>query len=252
MKPKVSIITVCYNSSETIEDTILSVISQTYSNIEFIIVDGLSTDNTLEVANKYEKNISKLVSEKDNGLYDAINKGVDMATGEIIAILNSDDIYEDTFVIENIVNLFEKEKLDACYADLVYVDRIDTSKVIRHWESGTYKDGMFFNGWMPPHPTFYVRKEVYNKLGKFDLQFNSAADYEIMLRFIHKHKVKLGYLPRVIVRMRVGGISNVSLINRIKANREDKKAWRVNNLKPKPYTLIFKPLSKIGQFLKKN
>ena len=111
---------------------------------------------------------------------------------------------------------------------------------------------MFFKGWMPPHPTFYVRKEVYKKFGTFNLQFKSAADYEIMLRFIHKHKIKLGYLPRVIVRMRVGGVSNLSLLNRIKANREDKKAWKINNLKPKPYTLIFKPLSKIGQFLKKN
>ncbi|PCI99608.1 MAG: glycosyl transferase [Flavobacteriales bacterium] len=249
---KVSIITVCYNSSETIEATIKSVVSQTHNNIEYIIVDGKSTDNTLEIIENYKNNISKIISEKDNGLYDAINKGIELATGEIIAILNSDDLYEDNNVIENIVDLFEKEKLEACYADLVYVDRIDTEKVTRTWKSGSYKDGMFFNGWMPPHPTFFVKKEIYNKYGSFNLELKSAADYEIMLRFIHKHKIKLGYLPRVIVRMRIGGVSNISLINRIKANREDKKAWSINGIKPMPYTLIFKPLSKIGQFLKKN
>ncbi len=250
MHPKVSIVTVCYNSASTIEDTIKSVLSQTYTNIEYIIVDGKSSDNTLDIVSNYKTNIAKVVSEKDNGLYDAINKGINLSTGEIVAILNSDDFYQDEQVIEDIVKLFEKEQLDACYADLVYVDKLDTQKVTRLWKSGYYKKGMFFKGWMPPHPTFFVQKAIYEKFGTFNLTLKSAADYEIMLRFIHKHNIKLGYLPRVIVRMREGGISNITLKNRIKANREDKKAWIINDLKPKPFTLIFKPLSKIGQFFK--
>jgi glycosyltransferase len=252
MQPKVTVITVCYNSSKTIEDTIKSVINQSYSNIEYIIIDGLSTDNTLEIVNKYREKISIIISEKDNGLYDAINKGINLATGEIIANLNSDDFYIDNNVITDVVETFEKEKTNTLYADLYYVDALDTNKITRHWKSGNYKDGQFFKGWMPPHPTFFVKKSVYEKYGTFNLQLKSAADYEIMLRFIHRHKVKISYLPRVIVRMRVGGVSNASIINRLKANREDKKAWLINGLKPKPYTLLFKPLSKIGQFLKKN
>ncbi|MCB0410170.1 MAG: glycosyltransferase [Flavobacteriales bacterium] len=251
MKPKVSIITVCYNSSKTIEDTIQSVIKQTYYNIEYIIVDGLSTDNTLEIVNQYKDKITKIVSEKDNGLYDAINKGIGLASGDIIANLNSDDFYIDSNVIADVVTKMEEDNSDTLYADLYYVDAVDTNKVTRNWVSGPYKKGMFFKGWMPPHPTFFVRKKVYDQYGKFNLELKSAADYEIMLRFIHKHECSISYLPRVIVRMRVGGVSNVSIVNRLKANREDKKAWELNGLKPKPYTLIFKPLSKILQFVKK-
>jgi len=250
MKPKVSIITVCYNSAKTIEDTIQSVINQTYPNIEYIIVDGLSNDNTLEVVEKYTTQISKIVSENDNGLYDAINKGIELATGDIIAILNSDDFYVDNKVIVDVVSKMIEEESDTLYADLYYVDAIDTNKVVRNWVSGKYADGLFFKGWMPPHPTFFVKKEVYNKYGKFNLELKSAADYELMLRFIHKNKCSVSYLPRTVVRMRIGGVSNVSLLNRLKANREDKKAWEINGLKPKPYTLLFKPLSKLGQFFK--
>lgn len=250
MTSKVSIITVCYNSAETIEDTIQSVINQTYPNIEYIIVDGLSNDNTLEIVDKYKTQITKIVSEKDNGLYDAINKGVKLASGDIVAILNSDDFYIDNNVITDVVSKMKEEDSDTLYADLYYVNAIDTNKVVRNWVSGKYKSGSFYNGWMPPHPTFFVKKEVYNKYGIFNLELKSAADYELMLRFIHKHKCSISYLPRTVVRMRVGGVSNESLLNRLKANREDKKAWEINGLKPKPYTLLFKPLSKLGQFFK--
>ena len=251
MNPKISIITVCYNSAKTIEDTILSVINQTYDNIEYIIVDGLSTDNTLEIVNKYSDKIAKVVSENDAGLYDAINKGIGLAKGEIIANLNSDDFYIDNNVIADVVAKMEEEKSDTLYADLYYVDEIDTNKVVRNWVSGAYKKGAFFKGWMPPHPTFFVRKSIYDNYGKFSLELKSAADYEIMLRFIHKHECSISYLPRVVVRMRIGGVSNASIKNRLKANREDKRAWEMNGLKPKPYTLIFKPLSKVLQFVKK-
>jgi glycosyltransferase len=251
MQPKVSIITVCYNSENTIEDTLQSVINQTYDNIEYIIIDGNSTDNTLEIINKYQGKVAKVISENDDGLYDAINKGIDIATGEIIANLNSDDFYIDNTVIADVVDKMQSDNSDTLYADLYYVEALDSNKVVRNWVSGEYKKGMFFKGWMPPHPTFFVRKSVYDKYGKFNLELKSAADYEIMLRFIHKHECSISYLPRVVVRMRVGGVSNVSIKNRLKANREDKRAWELNGLKPKPYTLIFKPLSKVLQFVKK-
>lgn len=251
MQPKVSIITVCYNSAKTIEDTIKSVLSQNYTNIEYIIVDGLSTDNTLEIVNKYKNDIAVIVSEKDNGLYDAINKGISLANGDIIANLNSDDFYIDENVISDIVEKFNKQNTDLLYTDLYYVEEENTNKVTRYWKSGEYKKGAFLKGWMPPHPTFFVKKEVYKKYGDFNLKLKSAADYEIMLRFIHKYECTVSYLNRVTVRMRVGGVSNASLTNRIKANREDKLAWEINGLKPKPLTFILKPLSKINQFFSK-
>ena len=248
---KVSIITVSYNSAETIKDTIQSVVDQDYDNIEYLIVDGKSSDNTLEIVESFGDQISKVVSEKDNGIYDALNKGINMATGDLVAILNSDDVYASNQVISSIVSLMNAEGTDTAYADLVYVDRFDLNKVIRYWKSGAYKQGIFLKGWMPPHPTFFVKKEVYNKLGVFNLSLRTAADYEIMLRILHKHQTSVSYLPETIVRMRVGGVSNMSLKNRIKANREDKKAWELNGLKPGPMTLLFKPLSKIFQYIKK-
>jgi glycosyltransferase involved in cell wall biosynthesis len=251
LNPKVSIITVCYNSEKTIEDTIKSVINQSYPNIEYIVIDGVSNDNTLAIISKYKDKITKIVSEKDKGIYDAINKGIRLATGDIIANLNSDDFYIDNNVIADVVATFENEKTDTLYADLYYVDAVDTNKIVRYWKSKQYKEGLFLKGWMPPHPTFFVKKEVYQKYGLFDLQFKSAADYEIMLRFIHRFKTSIAYLPRVIVKMRVGGVSNANLKNRIKANQEDRRAWEVNGLKPTAFTLIFKPLSKLLQFVRK-
>lgn len=246
---KVSIITVTYNSANTILDTVQSVLEQTYTDIEYIIVDGKSTDNTIEKLAPFKEKISKIVSEKDRGMYDGLNKGIDMATGDIIGILNSDDFYTDSGVIKEVVDMFLSTKCEALYADLDYVDAEDTSKIIRKWNSGEYKSGDFFKGWMPPHPTFFVKKEVYQKFGKFTLELRSAADYELMLRLIHKNGILLSYLKRVIVKMRVGGMSNVSFKNRIKANIEDRKAWEINGIKPKFYTLWLKPLRKLKQYL---
>ncbi len=248
---KVSIITISYNSAETIEDTIKSVVSQDYPNIEYIIIDGASKDATLSIVDKYKDKIAKVISEKDKGIYDAMNKGVQNATGDIIGILNSDDYYYDTTVISEVVRLFEQEKTDGLYADLVYVDRADSEKIIRYWKSGKYTLGKFLKGWMPPHPTFFVKKEVYTHFGLYNTDLRSAADYEFMLRVIHKHKISLTYMPRVLTKMRVGGMSNVSLKNRWRANMEDRRAWKINGIKPRWYTLTVKPLSKLFQFLNK-
>lgn len=245
---RVSIITVCYNSSETIESTIQSVISQDYSNIEYIIVDGKSTDNTLQIIEKYRSKISKIISEQDDGIYYALNKGIEAATGDIIALLHSDDFYSSPQIISKVVKLFIEQNIDTVYGDLQYVDRTEISKIKRNWKSGEYKEGLFLKGWMPPHPAFFVRTSCYEKYGAFNTSLRSASDYELMLRLLHKYKCSTAYIPEVLVKMRVGGKSNVTLINRIKANREDKKAWLLNGLKPGMFTLLLKPFSKLGQF----
>ena len=245
---KISVITVCYNSVSTIEATILSVLQQSYATIEYIVVDGDSNDGTKSVLEKYRDKITKIVSEKDKGLYDALNKGIKLATGDVIAFLHADDFYTDPTVIEKYVKVFEGGNYDAVYANLFYVDADDTTKVKRKWNSGEYNHGAFLNGWMPPHPTLFVRKEIYEKYGSFNTDFKTSADYELMLRLIHKHKIKLGYLKEFTVKMRVGGQSNSSLNNRIKANLEDRRAWEVNQLKPRFYTLLLKPFRKISQF----
>ena len=274
MNPKVTIITVCFNAAQTITDTIESVLGQDYPNLEYIVIDGKSSDKSLEIINQYQSQISMIISETDQGMYDALNKGIGMATGEIIGMLNADDYYIDEKVISDVVKTMtssyakasEDEKdedaapasrredgnpasINACYADLYYVDNKNTDKVIRKWRSGVYKREKFKHGWMPPHPAFFLRKEAYEKYGGFNLDFKSAADYELMLRMLYKHKLNAAYLPRYIVKMRVGGMSNASLLNRLKANKEDRKAWTVNGLKPGIHTLTFKPLRKLIQYL---
>jgi glycosyltransferase involved in cell wall biosynthesis len=248
---KVSIITIAYNSQETIADTIRSVAGQDYPYIEYIIVDGNSSDNTIEIVKSFGAVVTKLISEKDQGIYDAMNKGVKMATGDIIGILNSDDFYTDRSVISDIVKRIEESGAEGLYGDLVYVNRDQPDKVVRSWKAGEYRHGKFLSGWMPPHPTFFVKRLCYEKFGLYTLELRSAADYELMLRFIHKHQIKMTYLSRVITKMRLGGQSNVTLMNRIKANLEDRKAWKMNGIHPGAFTLTRKPLSKVIQFLKK-
>ena len=243
---KVSIITVSYNSEKTIEDTIQSVISQDYQDIEYIIIDGASSDATKSIIDNYKTDISCFISEPDAGIYDAMNKGINASNGDLIGVLNSDDVYSNSFVVSDMVNALGNS--DAVYADLVYVDFNNLDKVKRVWKSGRFKKGAFYFGWMPPHPTFFVKKECYLNFGLYSLSLRSAADYELMLRFIHKNNIKVSYLPEIIVKMRVGGVSNISLKNRILANREDKKAWKINNIRPKAFTFFLKPLRKLSQF----
>lgn len=249
---KISIITITYNSESTVEDTIKSVVTQDFPNVEYLIVDGLSKDKTLDVVNRYAQYIDKVVSEKDKGLYDALNKGIKLASGDVIGMLHSDDVYANTQVISKIAQQFAMDPtVEAVYADLVFVDRTDTDKVLRTWKAGSYEPDAFKKGWMPPHPTFFVKKSVYERLGGFNLDLKLSADYELMLRLIHKNKVKVAYLPETIVKMRMGGISNTSFFVKLKANMEDKMAWKINDIKPGMFTTFIKPLKKLGQYFNK-
>ena len=245
---RISIITVCYNNSQTIEATIKSVVSQDYKNIEYILVDGASTDNTLQIIDRYKEQLSTIVSEKDNGIYFAINKGIALAQGDIIAILHADDFYADKTVISQVVKAFEMSQSDTVYGDLQYVNRNETTRVIRNWKAGSYSPDNFLKGWMPPHPSFFARRDCYLKFGSFNTALKSSADYELMLRFLYKNKCSTAYIPEILVKMRAGGQSNRSLRNRIYANREDKKAWELNGLNAHFLTFIRKPLSKLKQF----
>lgn len=246
---KVSIITVCYNAASTIESAIQSVISQDYKNIEYIIVDGKSTDKTESIIEKYNGRISKFISEKDEGMYFALNKGIKLASGDIIGILHSDDFYSNEKVISRVVKEFESKTVDSVYGDLQYVSRNNTKKIIRQWKSKSYDPSLFLNGWMPPHPTFFVKRKCYEQFGEFNTSFSISADYELMLRFLYKHTISSSYIPEVLVKMRTGGVSNVTIKNRTTANKEDRLAWKVNRLKPNAFTFILKPLSKLKQFI---
>ena len=245
---KVSIITVSYNSVKTIEDTIKSVLSQTYLDIEYIIIDGGSTDGTIEIINEYKNKIAKFVSEPDRGIYDAMNKGVKLAAGEIIGALNSDDFYADNKVIVEVADKMRETSADVCWGDLVYVDRNNTDKIIRFWKSSEYREGKFKRGWHPPHAAFFVKKQAYDKYGLFNLNFKIAADYELMLRFLEKYKAASCYISRVLVKMRIGGKSNRNIFNIIKANAESYRAWKINGLKGGFFAVLLKPLSKIIQY----
>jgi glycosyltransferase involved in cell wall biosynthesis len=247
---KISIITTTYNSAKTIRDTLNCIRQQDYPLIEHIIIDGNSIDDTLKIVAEFS-HISKIVSEKDNGIYEAMNKGVSLATGDVIGILNSDDIYSNDSIITIVAKEFEDENIDVLYADLQYVKHNNFNRVVRTWKTGKLNRKSFYYGWMPPHPTFFVRKKIYDKVGLFNTSLRSAADYEMMLRILLKHQVPSKYIPQVIVKMRSGGISNSSMRNRIKANKEDRLAWKLNGLKPYFFTLYAKPIRKIAQYLKK-
>ena len=247
---KVSIITATYNSASTVKDTLDSVRDQDYPDIEHIIVDGLSKDQTLKVVGEYP-HITTVVSEKDDGIYDAMNKGISMVKGDIVGILNSDDFYAGKDVISLVVNAFTKTGCDAVYGDLVYVDKDNVDKVVRYWKAGSYKSDAFKWGWMPPHPTLFVSRRVYERYGLFNLDLTTAADYELMLRFIHKYQIKLEYIPELLVKMRIGGASNSTIAGRVRANRSDRSAWTVNKLRPFWFTIYLKPLRKLSQFIRR-
>lgn len=245
---KISIITATFNSSSTIADCISSVNNQTYQNIEHIIIDGFSTDNSLEIIKNTPNRTTKVVSEKDNGIYDAMNKGIRLASGDIIGILNSDDLYYDNLVLEKVANIFKKTKVNCIHADLYYVNKVNTYQIVRHWRTSDYIIGAFRKGWHPAHPTFFVRKEVYEKYGLFNLDFSLAADFELMLRLLDRYHITSFYLPEPIVRMRLGGATSKSIRNIIKQNIECYKAFKVNGLKVSPLYPLYRLLPKLKQF----
>ena len=243
---KVSVITVALNAAETIEATIKSVLSQDYKDIEYIVVDGGSTDGTLDIINKYKNKIAKVISEPDNGIYDAMNKGLKSSTGGILATLNSDDVYADQTTVSRMAEFIQNNGLDAAYGDLIYVDRRDTRHVKRFWQPGRYKRGAFCHGWVIPHPTFFCRKGIFERFGYFNDKLQIAADFELMLRLIEKHRIKIDYLPKVIVKMGTGGKATI-LRGMIQGNKEIIKSFRLNGLRLSPWFFICKPMTKISQ-----
>lgn len=247
---KVSIITATFNSSSSILTCIKSVISQDYDDLEYLIIDGKSSDDTLSIVKEYKKKYPfiKFVSEKDYGIYDALNKGIKLATGDLIGFVHSDDLLDGNHIITDVVNKMQKEQLDGIYGDLHYVDKVDLNKVIRLWKSRAFKISLLKQGWMPAHPTLFLKKEVYEKYGLFDLTYKIAADYDFMLRVLKDNSLKFGYLPKVITKMRVGGASNRSLKNIIQKTIEDYRAIRSNQAGG-ILSIIQKNTSKISQFI---
>jgi glycosyltransferase involved in cell wall biosynthesis len=244
---KISIITVCYNSEGTITDTINSVASQSYPQVEHIVVDGASKDATMDIV-RSSPSITSYVSEPDGGIYDAMNKGIGMVTGDIVGTLNADDIYADDNVLTEVARVFADPEVDACYADLVYVAQNDTGKIVRYWKSRPFRSGLFKRGWMPAHPTFFVRKKIYENYGGYDLDFKLAADFELTMRFMEIYAINTRYIPNVWVRMRMGGATNKYVWNVIKGNLESYKACRKNGLKVGPLFPLMKVISRVPQF----
>lgn len=268
----ISIITVTFNASATVTDCLRSVASQNHP-AEHIIIDGASTDTTLDNVRRILPT-ARILSEPDRGIYDAMNKGIALATGDVVGILNADDFYASSDVLEKVARVFEDPAVMSCYGDLEYVRESEKVRVkgeneeqsfnnraqpftfhnshftvTRYWKSGPFSPVKFYRGWMPPHPTFFVRRSVYERYGLFSLDQGSAADYELMLRLLLKERITCAYLPEVLVRMRVGGASNASLAARLKANRMDRRAWEVNGLRPYPWTMVMKPLRKVLQYV---
>jgi glycosyltransferase len=226
------------------------VASQSYRNREHIVVDGGSTDGTLEVIEKHRDKITKWISEPDDGLYSAMNKGISMATGDVIGFLHSDDYYADQDVMEKVAGVFINKDVESLYGDLVYVSK-SGKRILRYWKSGHYRKGMVKWGWMPPHPTFFVRREIYIRYGGFNTNLKVAADYDLVLRLLGKHSISTHYLPEVLIKMRIGGDSNKSFKNIFRKSREDLKAMKSNGLPIPIAALLYKNLSKLPQFFVK-
>jgi glycosyltransferase len=245
--PSISIITAAKNASATMGRCMSSVRGQVYP-AQHIIVEGSPTNKTAIELKNDPSNTATIIYEPDLGIYDAINRGLCEATGDIIGTLNADDFYAHDKVLSRVAKAFENRSVDSCYGDLIYVDARDTSKITRYWKATPYRKELLFRGWMPPHPTFFVRRSIYEQYGGFNPNLGSSADYELIIRFFMVHHISTEYIPEVLVLMQSGGLSNASLINRIKANRMDKMAWKVNRLKARPWTFIAKPFLKIGQY----
>jgi len=246
---KISIVTAVFNRQETVADALQSVQRQTYRDIEHIIQDGGSTDKTLEIIRAAKDKRSALVSERDSGIYDAINRGMRRATGDVVGLMHSDDIFAHDGVLARVAQAFENPETDCVYGDLQYVAANDTERVIRHWTSGPYARDLLARGWMPPHPTFYIRRSLLERLGDYDTTYQIAADYDAMLRWLWTGGIRPAYIPEVMVKMRVGGESNRSLKRIVQKSREDLRALKRNGVGGLS-ALAQKNFSKISQFRK--
>ena len=244
---KVSVITAVFNGRETVLDALRSVASQEHPEVEHVVIDGASSDGTAELLQARRGDIDVLVSEKDEGIYDALNKGVRLASGEIVGFLHADDLYSDSRVLSRIVDRFSDPAVEATYGDLVYVRKSDPGRIVRRWRAGQFSPARLAWGWMPPHPTFYARRSVYERLGAFDTRYRIAADYDCLLRFLGRGGIRVAYIPEVLVRMRTGGASNRSLANVLRKSREDYAALRANGVGGVG-ALAGKNLGKLGQF----
>jgi glycosyltransferase involved in cell wall biosynthesis len=243
----ISLITVTYNAEKTIARCIASVLAQNYPNLEYIIIDGGSTDNTLQIISRYKDNINILITEPDHGIYDAMNKGIRMASGNVTGTLNADDFFAADDILANIATTFANTGTDILYGNLDYINQDETIR--RKWRTRSYKYGLYNWGWMPPHPTFYCKTELFEKYGYYSLAHGTAADYELMLRFMHRYNTNAYHLNKVMIKMQCGGLSNKNPTNRVKAWRFDLKAMRNNGVLYPLIALILKPLRKIGQYL---
>ena len=243
---KLSLVTVVYNDRR-VGRALASILAQRHdAQLEVIVVDGGSTDGTLEILQRFLPHITTLISEPDDGIYDAMNKGIAHATGDVVGMLNADDVYQDANVLQDVVSAFQEPQVEACYGDLVHVD--GENKIVRYWRSGECRRSKFYFGWMPPHPTFFVRRHLYCRYGAFDTSLQMSADYELMLRFILKNRVKPYYVDRVLVRMTIGGKSNRSVSNIIQGNYEAYRAWQRNGLALGYLVPFLKPAQKLFQF----
>lgn len=244
---KISVITAVYNSRATVAAALDSALVQSHGDVELVVIDGGSKDGTLEVLHGYADRIAVLVSEPDGGIYDALNKGLRLTTGEVVGFLHSDDLFANADVLRRVAQAFAEDELGAVYGDLLYVRKEAPERVVRTWRAGQFTPVRLARGWMPPHPTFYARRSTYEELGGFDTRYRIAADYDCMLRFLGQAGVRVGYIPDVLVKMRVGGASNRSLANILRKSVEDYRALRANGVGGLG-ALAWKNLSKLGQF----
>lgn len=246
---KISLLTVSYNSAATIKDTIESVLSQENTDIEYIIVDGHSEDNTVDIIKSYGDRISTWISEPDNGIYDAMNKAVKLATGEVVGIINSDDYYQDNTIISSVAKVFEDEEVDAVFGDLVFVDPKNLNRIVRTYSSKGWHPGKFARGFMPAHPTFFVRRKYYERHGLFKTDYKIAADYEILIRLLYVHKLRYRYLPLTMVKMRKGGVSSNGIQSTFVLNNEIIRACRENGISTNVFKVYPKYLVKLFELI---
>ena len=244
---KISIITVCYNAVDTIELSILSLLNQDYKDLEYIVIDGGSSDGTVEIVNRYLTHISYFISEPDSGIYDALNKGIKHATGDVIGVLHANDCYASEQVLSKVADANSHHQVDAVYGNLVFLNA--NGRVVRKWKSRQVTRLLLELGWMPPHPTLFIKKSFFNKYGNYRLDFGTAADYELILRLFYRHKIKSKHINAVFVKMLTGGLSNKSILSHVRGNINDLKAMKKHDLHAPFIAVLLKPLQKLIQYL---